>query len=168
MLEFGTENKEITVNSPSAPFILSINDNADNQLKILIALSKKGEKENLDLKEYPNDGGNKLQKILMHSSPVYEDMDNVYQILFERYIIYQCRNESYTSYDEGEIRKGNFLIIFERSRLLDYYKDVIFDFDREKTKSTRKHYGIYTENHIIDVISNIPPIITKVLCHKEG
>lgn len=43
MLEFGTENKEITVNSPSAPFILSINDNADNQLKIVIALAKRGE-----------------------------------------------------------------------------------------------------------------------------
>lgn len=159
MLKFGTENKEIT----SAPFILSISDNSDNQLKIAMALSKRGEKgEELDLREFSSNGGDKLQEILIRSYPVYEDMDNVYQIFFERYIIYQCRNESYTTYNESETRKGNYLIIFEHSRLLDYYKDVIFDFDYEQTKSIRKHYGIYTENHIIDIISNTPPIITKV------
>ena len=163
MLEFGVENKEITENCPNAPFVLSINDNEDNQLRIVIALPKRGEMgEGVDLNESTNDFDNKLNEILMQSYPVYEDMNNVYQILFDSYIIYQCRNESYTTYDFDEIRKGKYLIIFEKSRLLDYYKDVIFDFDYEDTKSTRKHYGIYTENHIIDVISNEAPIITKI------
>lgn len=161
MLEFGTENEEITANSPNAPFVLSIDDNEDNRLRIVIALPKMGEPgEGIEESDYRNN--EKLKEMLMSSCPVYEDMDNVYQILFERYIIYQCRNESYTTYDPREVGKGNFLIIFESSPLLDYYKDVIFDFDHHLTKDVRKHYGIYAENHIIDVISNEPPIITKI------
>lgn len=162
MLEFGTQNNEITENCSNAPFILSINDNADNRLKIVIALPRKGEKgENSDLSEFPDNSSSKVSELLMQCYPIYEDTDKVYEIIFERYIIYQCRDESYTLYDEREIKKGNYLIIFEKSKLLDYYKDVIFDFDYEETKNTRKHYGIYAENHIIDVISNEPPIIKK-------
>ena len=43
MLEFGSENKEITEKCPNAPFILSISDNSDNELIIVIALPKRGE-----------------------------------------------------------------------------------------------------------------------------
>ena len=103
-----------------------------------------------------------VQKILFDSYPVYEDMERVYEIKFESYIIYQCRNESYTYWQKDEVRKGKYLIIFEKSRFLDYYESVIFDFDSDDWKSNRKHYGIYTENHIIDVIANKPPIITKM------
>lgn len=161
MLEFGTENKEITENVKGAPFVLSIEDNGDNCLKIVIALPKKG-KQGEGAEELLVKDNEKLNELIMNSYPVYEDMDNVFEIVFERYIIYQCRNESYTVYDDREIRKGKYLIIFEKSQLLNYYKDVIFDFDGEKNEKNRKHYGIYTENHIIDVISNKPPIISKI------
>ncbi len=161
MLEFGTENKEITKNTKCAPFVLSIEDNGDNCLKIVIALPKKGKQgegaEKLLVKD-----NKKLNDLIMKSYPVYEDMDNVFEIIFENYIIYQCRNESYTAYDNSEIRKGKYFIIFEKSKLLNYYKDVIFDFDGEENEKNRKHYGIYTENHIIDVISNDSPVISKI------
>lgn len=161
MLEFGTENKEITENVKGAPFVLSIEDNGDNCLKIVIALPKKG-RQGEGAEELLVKDNKKLNDLIMNSYPVYEDMDNVFEITFERYIIYQCRNESYTAYDNSEIRKGNYLIIFEKSKLLNYYKDVIFDYDFDKEKQNRKHYGIYTENHIIDVISNDPPVISKI------
>lgn len=52
---------------------------------------------------------------------------------------------------------------FEKSRLLDYYEDVLFDFDdREIKRNKRKHYDIHTENHILDVISNSEPSIWKI------
>lgn len=157
MLAFGTENKEI---SPHAPFLLSMNDTEDNQLKIVIALPKRGEiGEGIDPEEYGNNDA--LKEMYMQSYPVYEDMDNVYQILFEDYIIYQCRNESYTAYGTHEVIKGKYLVIYDDSPFLNYYKDVIIDIDPEQIKSERKHYGIHTEFHVIDVISNHPPIITK-------
>ena len=163
MLEFGTDNEEITTNSPNAPFLLSMTDNSDNELSIIIDLAKKGEKgEDLDLTLYPSENVDRVKDMLIESYPVYEDHEQVYKIHFKDYVIYQCRNESYTCWDDSEVRKGKYLIIFEKSNLLDYYESVLFDWDDDDTKSKRKHYGIYTENHIIDVISNTSPIITKI------
>ena len=141
--------------SENAPFVLSITDNADNELSIILSLAKIAQKCITD------DDNTKLNEILKNAIPVQADGDNIYEIVFERYIIYQCRNESYTAFDDTEIRSGKYLVTFERSRLLDFYENVIFDFDSIDTKTKRKHYGIISANHIIDVIANEPPIITK-------
>ena len=155
MLEFGTTNEEVNQYCKLAPFVISINDDTDNQLSIDIALpAPTSEKTN-----YANPT---LNKILANAVPIAPNLGAIYRITFESYIIYQCRNESYTCYDNTEIGKGKYLIVFEKSKLLDYYESVLFDFDTESTKSQRKHYGIYTENHIIDVIANEPPTITRL------
>ena len=142
--------------SENAPFVLSVSDNADNELIIILSLAKIGQKCITD------DDNTKLNEILKNAVPVQTDEDNIYEIVFARYIIYQCRNESYTAFDDTEIRSGKYLVTFERSRLLDYYKNVIFDFDSIDTKTKREHYGIISANHIIDVIANEPPIIRKI------
>ena len=162
MIEFGGENKEINEKCKTAPFLLSLEDTPDNVLRIVIAFPKEGE-EGADLDNFPEPYKSRVEDMLIHSRPVYEDMDQVYEIVFDDYVIYQNRNESYTVWDDYEIGRGNYLIIFEKSRLLDYYEDVLFDFDDEETKrEKRKHYGIYTENHILDVISNSEPRIQKI------
>lgn len=162
MIVFGGENKEINEKCKTAPVLLSLQDTPDNVLKIVIAFPMEGEK-GVDLENFPEPYRSKVEDMLIHSRPVYEDMEQVYEIIFDDYVIYQNRNESYTVWDDYEIRKGNYLIIFEKSRLLDYYEDVLFDFDDEETKSNkRKHYGVYTENHILDVISNSEPRIRKI------
>ena len=155
MLEFGTVNEEINKYSRLAPFAISITENQDNQLSIIIALP-------VPIKSKPNHDNPLLNEILSDATQVAADLNNMYEIRFDKYIVYQCRNESYTCFDDSEIRKGKYLIIFEKSKLLDYYESVICDCDSENKKSKRKHYGIYTENHIIDVIANEPPKITKL------
>ena len=158
MLEFGGENLEINEKSRLAPFLLSLSDDQDLTLRVVIAFPKDGE-AGTD----PRSLNEKVKELLDKYVPVGADMDQVYEIVFENYILYQMRNESYTSWDEYEVRKGRYLIVFERSRLLDYYEDAIFDFDSEETRKTqRKHYGIYTENHILDIISNEPPKIRRI------
>ena len=122
--------------SENAPFVLSVTDNADNELIIILSLAKIGQKCITD------DDNTKLNEILKNAVPVQADEDNIYEIVFERYIIYQCRNESYTAFDNTEIRNGKYLVTFEKSRLLDYYESVIFDFDSIEIKTKRKHYGI--------------------------
>lgn len=162
MIEFGGKNEEINEKCQTAPFLLSLEDTPDNVLRIVIAFPMEGE-EGADFESFPESNKARVEDMLVHSCPVYEDMDQVFEIVFEDYVIYQNRNESYTVWDDYEIRKGNYLIVFERSRLLDYYEDVLFDFDDEKTRrEDRKHYGIYTENHILDIISNSVPRIQKI------
>ena len=162
MLEFGGENLEINEKSRLAPFLLSLSDDQDLTLRVVIAFPKDGE-AGTD----PRSLNEKVKELLDKYVPVGADMDQVYEIVFENYILYQMRNESYTSWDEYEVRKGRYLIVFERSRLLDYYEDAIFDFDSEETRKTqRKHYGIYTENHILDIISNEPPKIRRIGADK--
>ena len=79
-------------------------------------------------------------------------------------IMYQCRNESYTIWDDEEVRIGKYLCIYEKSKLLDFYGSVVpFDWNDAETKAKRKHYGIFTQNHIIDIIANEPPVISKVI-----
>ena len=155
MLEFGTANEEVNQYCKLAPFVISINDDIDNQLSIDIALPE-------PTSDKINCNNPTLNKILANAAPIAPNLGMIYRIKFESYIIYQCRNESYTCDDNTEIGKGKYLIVFEKSKLLDYYESVLFDFDTDSTKSQRKHYGIYTENHIIDVIANEPPIITRL------
>ena len=153
MLEFGTANEEVNQYCQLAPFVISVNENQDNELSIIIALP-------IPINSKQDYDNQRISEILSNSMRVDADLNRMYEIKFETYIIYQCRNESYTSLDTSEISKGKYLIIFEKSKLLNYYESVIFDFDN--TKSKRKHYGIYTENHIIDVIANEPPVIKKL------
>lgn len=155
LLKFGTANEEVNQYCKLAPFIISINDDADNQLSIVIALP-------VPVNDKSDYGNAQINKLLSDTVPTDADTGRMYEIKFESYVIYQCRNESYTCCDNSEVGAGKYLIIFEKSKLLDYYENVIFDFDTDSTKSKRKHYGIYTENHIIDVIANAPPTITKV------
>ena len=77
--------------------------------------------------------------------------------------MYQIRDESYCSFDPEEIRHGRYLITFEKSKLLSYLGSVtdagqLGDGSFYPGKWT--HYGIYSQNHVIDVISHIPPVIT--------
>lgn len=146
------------VNSEAAlPFVLKISDSSDNELRIILATAKTGDKKTLST------GSPKLDDILVNSELIEPDKQNVYEIVFSDYIIYQCRNESYTAFDDTEIRSGKYLVIFEKSKLLDYYQDVIFDYDTDDIISQKKHYGIITANHIIDVISSLEPTIRRII-----
>ena len=84
------------------------------------------------------------------------------QIVFPGYIMHLTRNESYTAWDDYEIRKGKYLVIFERSRVMDFLDDVILQTEDYSWPGKGIHYGIYTARHIIDVIANCEPVITTI------
>lgn len=80
-------------------------------------------------------------------------------------ILYQVRNELFCSWDGYELRQGKFFIVFEKSRLLDtlpLITDCQIGDDGEAYPGKWKHYGIYCQNHIIDIISHNEPIIKKL------
>ncbi len=152
MIEFGNENVEMT----KGTFLVKLEEGEENSLEVVVALAFCGEEgENV-----PSDTKGTVRRILEKSKPVYSDKENMYEICFENYIMYQVRNESFASFDEDEIRHGKRLVIFEKSKLLDYIKKVIWA--DEKYFGGYKHYGIYTENQIIDVISQVEPKVKKL------
>ena len=157
MLEFGAKNIEC---GELAPFVISINDDMDNLLKIMLSLPSVGGKDS----NIEDTGVDKLNELLKNCAPIYPDEGSIYEIMFENYIMYQTRNESYCSWDDYEIRKGNFLILFERSRLLDQLQNItdcqVLD-DGSYYPAKWKHYGIVSQNHIIDIISQQEPVITR-------
>jgi hypothetical protein len=85
----------------------------------------------------------------------------VVSIQFSQYVAWQVVNESFTAFDEYEQRDDtSFLQMLGRSKYLDYvndnhgwYADII---------GTGKHYRIWTEDEVIDVVTCTEPVITLI------
>ena len=88
--------------------------------------------------------------------------DITIQIIFPSYIMHLTRNESYTAWDDYEIRQGNYLVAFTKSRLIDFYDNVIIHTEDDSWPGRGKHFGVYTDSHLIDVIADSEPIITRL------
>lgn len=84
------------------------------------------------------------------------------QIVFPSYIMHLTRNESYTAWDDNEIREGNYLIVFKRSELIDFYDRVILHTEDYSWPGKGIHYGVYTADHVIDIIADSEPVIKKI------
>lgn len=80
-----------------------------------------------------------------------------YEIIFEDYIMHRTIDESFYLWDAHEIRKGYGFLIFEKSRLLDDLSNTLNLPIVNLRGRDYKHYGIYCENHTIDVISFSKP-----------
>lgn len=149
-----------------APFLISLSDGSQEELRLVIAGAEVGELgTNIpDFSDTDEATKKSLQEILAKTRPIEINERRQYEIYFQDYILYQVRNESYCSFDDHEeIRHGRYLITFEKSKLLSYLSSVTFvgQFrDGSFYPGKWTHYGIYTQRHVIDVISHIPPVIT--------
>ncbi len=98
-----------------------------------------------------------------HSSYVVDVADNSrrMEVRFERPVVWQCLNESWTAYDEYEQwDDGGKLPVLARSKYLDYvnashgwYADTV---------GPAQHYRVWTENEVIEVIAFDPPLLSIV------
>lgn len=165
-IRFGEENEILREKGKTPPFLVNLEEPGDNSLRIRIAAPMDGEVGTgidpaVDSWNVPG-----LREMLAKSCPVYADPSRCWEICFPQYLIYQVRNESYTVWNDYEIRRGRALILFERSRLLDYLKTVLTCRrweDGTWYPGEYRHYGIYTEDQIIDVISHTEPQIRRIV-----
>ena len=99
------ETDKILSKPKAAPFLRSLEECEDNELRITVAGAKIGDcaVDTFD--------STALGRILSQCRPIESDENLAFEITFESYIIYQVRNESFCSYDPQEIRHGKFLII---------------------------------------------------------
>lgn len=152
-----------------APFLMSLSDGLQEELHIVIATAEVGEVGgNIpDFEGMDESTQQTLHEILADTRPIEVSERCLFEICFHDYIIYQIRNESFWSGDPHEVRHGKYLITFEKSTLLAHLEEItdaqqLDDGSFYPGKWT--HYGIYTQNHVIDVISHCPP---DVSCHTE-
>lgn len=156
MIKFGEKYK-----NDNMPYILNINDNIDNVLKIIVSLPYSGEKGS----EASNTGNKDLDEILKEAYPVLIDYNEIYEITFESYIMYQTRNESFAYLDENSKVLGEYFTIIKNSSYLKMVKSITFYNDIFDDKYM--HYGIFSWNHVIDIISAEEPKIVKLENYTE-
>lgn len=140
-----------------APFLLSLNDGEAGELTLRIAPSFVGEQREASESEEPNDA---LRRLLNESRPLLVSEEREYTITFENYIIYQVGNESYCSGSPNDKYSGRSLRIYESSALLNRlgeFTDAQLLEDGSPYPGKWTHYGIVTQNHIIDIISLSEP-----------
>lgn len=149
-----------------APFLISLSDGLQEELHIVIAAAEvRVEGGNIpDFEEVNEATREVLQEILADTQPIEINERRLFEICFHDYIIYQIRNESFSSFDPQEIRCGKYLITFEKSKLLSRLNEItdaqqLEDGSFYPDKWT--HYGIYTQNHVIDVVSHCAPVISR-------
>jgi hypothetical protein len=88
------------------------------------------------------------------------------EVRFNRPIAWQLVDESFTAGDEFEVREDTFALqVLTRSRYLDFvlayhgwFKDV--------GRGPGKHYRVWTENEVIDVVACEPPTVALYEGHK--
>ena len=156
MIKFGKKYK-----NDNMPYILNINDNIDNVLKIIVSLPYSGEKGS----EASNTGNKDLDEILKKAYPVLIDYNEIYEITFESYIMYQTRNESFAYLDENSKVLGEYFTIIKNSSYLKMVKNITFYNDIFDDKYI--HYGIFSWNHVVDIISAEKPKIVKLENYTE-
>lgn len=156
MIKFGKKYK-----NDNMPYILNINDNIDNVLKIIVSLPYSGEKGS----EASNTGNKNLDEILKKAYPVLIDYNEIYEITFESYIMYQTRNESFAYPDENSKISGEYFTIIKNSSYLKMVKNITFYNDIFDDKYI--HYGIFSWNHVVDIISAEEPKIVKLENYTE-
>lgn len=98
-----------------APFLLTLCEEDENELHITICCVKAEPNA-----QTPSTGNAALDDILAHCTPLCPDENAKIELIFENYLLYQVRNESYCVFDTDEVHSGTYLCTFERSKLLDY------------------------------------------------
>jgi len=94
----------------------------NNILKIIVTLPLLGEKGS----EVSNIGNKELDEILKESYPVLINYNEIYEIVFENYIMYQIRNESFANPDENSKILGKYFMIIKNSSYLKMVKNITF------------------------------------------
>lgn len=84
----------------------------------------------------------------------------LFEIIWDSYVAYSVRNESYVALDESETFSGRFARIYSKSHFLDYISRSTFACDQHP--GPLHHIGLVSECHVIDVISTESPQVRQM------
>lgn len=157
------------------PFITSIHEQADNSLVINIcaglveAISPEQHQKDLEAAQNP------WERFQASSKAIVIDESLIFRINFADYIAYQVLNESLDGAPEGPVYNDGKFKIFNQSPYLDYVRGCALMEVAAICSDNRPplHYGLWSLNHLVDVVSCKEPKITVLsgegeLCAASG
>ena len=149
-----------------APFLCSLHEEGGNVLTIEIEIATSGEKDESDLAGVDEP----VRAVVKKYHPITHSGRRI-RICFENYILYQVRNESFAVPCRDEVYTGRYLREYEHSLLLKYLGTVTNACQGEDGSfwpGLWKHYGICTQDQIIDVVSHEEPMVTIGSQYTKG
>jgi hypothetical protein len=87
--------------------------------------------------------------------------DRLFELVWDSYIAYSIRNESFVMMDKAEVvESGRLMCVYSKSHFLDYVSKSTFATNEHPGEF--KHFGINCLNHIVDVVSVLEPEIRQL------
>jgi hypothetical protein len=144
------------INQHQYLYLTEICEPEDNVLKLTLAEAKvSGPRENIVIEGVE----------IKDTAPIVVAEDSsVYEVIFDQYIAYSVRNESYTNLDKEEEFEGRLACIYTKSRFLDYVG--VSTFASDDFPGPFKHYGFNCLNHIVDIVSTSSPKIVELRSNR--
>jgi hypothetical protein len=84
----------------------------------------------------------------------------LFNLVWQGYIAYSVRNESYTTVDPDERFSGRLFCLYSKSHFLDYVSHSTIA--SEDHPGPFQHVGIVCLNHVVDVVSDRAPEIIRL------
>jgi hypothetical protein len=84
----------------------------------------------------------------------------LFEVVWDFYVAYSVRSESFVARDESEEFSGRFARIYSKSHFLDYVSRATFACNEHP--GPLQHIGIVSERHVIDVVSTEPPRVRQI------
>ncbi len=88
------------------------------------------------------------------------DESRVFEIVWNSYVGYSVLNESYATPSDEERSEGNRFRIYSKSRFMQFMLESSFACDDHPGQT--RHYRIGAEDHILHVLSVVPPAVRRV------
>lgn len=150
------------INSHRYLFLSEIGEPEENCLRIVVEEGKLGEQiTEKDLEKSSDEVEEAINWIKLGSYPVINDESCYkYEIIFETYIAYFVRNESYSNFDKSSKFSGKFFGTYSSSQFLDFLK--ISTWATENYPGKFSHWALFAVHSVVDVASVYEPKI-KIL-----
>ena len=126
------------INKNEYLFLSCIDEFSVNNLRLIVQEGRTtGAVENIEL----------AGTVIKDVQSILPYVDSSWEIVFEKYVAYSIRNESYTSLDADEVWKGHLFRTYSKSRFLDYVRVATFASDEYPGKL--RHYEFVCTDHIV-------------------
>jgi hypothetical protein len=144
-------NLDSTIDASRYLYLVRVEEPQDNALLVVIEEAKStGLPEDIKV---PG-------AIFTECAPIVsDDTCSAWEVLFDSYVAYSVRNESFVQIDKEEEWVGKLFCTFTKSKFLDYVRTATFASDDYPGRLL--HYGINCLNHIVDVVTIKQPIIRQ-------